>query len=49
MIGTVKKVPVVSVMRKINSHWLSLTSTRKKGTLRKTAEKAVNIEIFTMR
>ena len=54
MIGTVKKVPVVSVMRKINNHWLRLTSltsflTRKKGTLRKTAEKAVNIQIFTMR
>ena len=49
MIGTVKKVPVVSVMRKINNHWLSLTSTRKKDTLRKTAKKAVNIEIITMR
>ena len=27
-----KKVPVVSVVRKIDNHWLSLPSTMKKGT-----------------
>ena len=27
-----KKVPVVSVVRKIDNHWLSLLSTMKKGT-----------------
>ena len=41
MIGTGKKSPLSLSCERINNHWLNLSSIRKKGALRKTAEKAV--------